>query len=603
MVKSQKLVNPQSFVQEAHQVGIYYHELKEAQECINKQKTAEMFLGKSKRGEDEHITSSTVDKWIATFEYAQANPDEPDSDRNTSRGIKPKRDWYEYLKVIRRPIPDREIESWERMSNKALGEAAIRMGITHGIANTKALKTLHDRMLQAVERRREHIWREEEVSDTEEKYESEEDEVNDMVDGKEVDTESKEDLHEIATESASYYSNVYTNNPPVNYHTMNTRQIDDECLKRGIVIGRHKKAEKIRLIEEYDANPPDSIVPNTYEEMSRNELMALCKERGFISYNNLAKKSIVRILKEDDAKVTIHVNAETGERVESKEMEVALIIKDFDLILPNGNIEVVSGRTDGYINATFLCKAGNRRFYDWSRLESTKILVDVMQSQRLDMELIDSKQGGKYPGTWIHPDLAIHLAMWISPLFASQVSRWINELLTTGSVHLERPVRTITDMSQVDIQAEIIESKREKICLTNTTVLYVVYIGVGLVKVGYSDCRVTKRFEKHASSDSDYPQFRVLATFEISSRKVEKEIHEILLPYQVTYKKQKEIYRPEGDLMEFIYYIEHLLQENDTKLLADKYRMEIMELRLELSQKDLRIMKLEQENAKLKEKN
>jgi hypothetical protein len=54
--------------------------------------------------------------------------------------------------------------------------------------------------------------------------------------------------------------------------------------------------------------------------------------------------------------------------------------------------------------------------------------------------------GGGY-GTWVHPQVAIHLAQWLSAKFAVQVSRWIYEWMSgkgvpgaTGRlpVHLER---------------------------------------------------------------------------------------------------------------------------------------------------------------------
>ena len=43
---------------------------------------------------------------------------------------------------------------------------------------------------------------------------------------------------------------------------------------------------------------------------------------------------------------------------------------------------------------------------------------------------------GKYGGSWIHPDLAVHLAMWISPTFGIQVSGWVRELALCGSVRV-----------------------------------------------------------------------------------------------------------------------------------------------------------------------
>ena len=54
-------------------------------------------------------------------------------------------------------------------------------------------------------------------------------------------------------------------------------------------------------------------------------------------------------------------------------------------------------------------------------------------------QLINIKKGNSSKfeqGSWIHPDLGIHLAQWISPSFALQVSRWTRELLLFGKVEL-----------------------------------------------------------------------------------------------------------------------------------------------------------------------
>ena len=54
-------------------------------------------------------------------------------------------------------------------------------------------------------------------------------------------------------------------------------------------------------------------------------------------------------------------------------------------------------------------------------------------------QLIDIKKGNSSKfeqGSWIHPDLGIHLAQWISPSFALQVSRWTRELMLFSKVEL-----------------------------------------------------------------------------------------------------------------------------------------------------------------------
>jgi hypothetical protein len=41
-------------------------------------------------------------------------------------------------------------------------------------------------------------------------------------------------------------------------------------------------------------------------------------------------------------------------------------------------------------------------------------------------------------GSWVHPDVAIHLAQWISQIFNIKVTKWVRELMTTGTVTLGR---------------------------------------------------------------------------------------------------------------------------------------------------------------------
>lgn len=85
--------------------------------------------------------------------------------------------------------------------------------------------------------------------------------------------------------------------------------------------------------------------------------------------------------------------------------------------------------SDGYINATQMCKAGGKLFGHYLELSATKDIVNELSS---DIgipisELIQSVKGGNpnQQGTWIHEDLAMNLAQWISSSFALKVSRWL----------------------------------------------------------------------------------------------------------------------------------------------------------------------------------
>lgn len=98
----------------------------------------------------------------------------------------------------------------------------------------------------------------------------------------------------------------------------------------------------------------------------------------------------------------------------------------------------VTTREDGYINATEMCKAGNRIFANWRRLDSTNELINVLASNIgcSEDKIMEVKTGRHGGGSWIHPDIAMQLAQWISPTFALIVSRWIRELAVTGYLSL-----------------------------------------------------------------------------------------------------------------------------------------------------------------------
>ena len=93
--------------------------------------------------------------------------------------------------------------------------------------------------------------------------------------------------------------------------------------------------------------------------------------------------------------------------------------------------EVVPQRPrDGYINATRLCKQANKLFADYFRNAMTKAFLDELAA---DMgipisALVQIRKGGNdslSQGTWVHPQVAIHLGQWLSPAFAVQVSKWV----------------------------------------------------------------------------------------------------------------------------------------------------------------------------------
>lgn len=111
---------------------------------------------------------------------------------------------------------------------------------------------------------------------------------------------------------------------------------------------------------------------------------------------------------------------------------------------------------DGYVNATAMCKAAGKLWADYNRLGSTQ---DYFTALSADMgfpisEIIQSVRGGppELQGTWVHPQVAIHLAQWLSPEFAVKVTKWVFDWMS-GKIpggnlpyHLRRYMANLTNV-------------------------------------------------------------------------------------------------------------------------------------------------------------
>lgn len=93
---------------------------------------------------------------------------------------------------------------------------------------------------------------------------------------------------------------------------------------------------------------------------------------------------------------------------------------------------------DGYVNATAMCDAVGRKFADYYRSKQAQAFLSELST---DMGipisvLVQVIKGGEshLQGTWVHPDVAIHLAQWCSPKFAVQVNRFVREWMQGTTV-------------------------------------------------------------------------------------------------------------------------------------------------------------------------
>jgi hypothetical protein len=127
-------------------------------------------------------------------------------------------------------------------------------------------------------------------------------------------------------------------------------------------------------------------------------------------------------------------------------------------------IAIYQRETDGYVNATQICKAhleitGERK--DTSNWLQTKMAQSAINKLSLVTgipvtELIEVKQGGKYQGTWIHPRLAVRFTMWVNDDFSLFVEDWIHSWLGSGYT----PAQMEADIDRIAMRDKLKNSSR-----------------------------------------------------------------------------------------------------------------------------------------------
>ena len=129
-------------------------------------------------------------------------------------------------------------------------------------------------------------------------------------------------------------------------------------------------------------------------------------------------------------------------------------------VFENSNIR--QRESDGYLSATDMCKLFNREFKNYNKSQSTKEYINALSCvvPHGTTELVDIKQGGvpTEQGTWVHPQVATHLAMWISPKFAVKVTLWIEEWKQHSQANIEKynyEINNLEPSRNMRIEAEV----------------------------------------------------------------------------------------------------------------------------------------------------
>jgi|688.fasta_scaffold494369_2 polyhydroxyalkanoate synthesis regulator phasin len=139
----------------------------------------------------------------------------------------------------------------------------------------------------------------------------------------------------------------------------------------------------------------------------------------------------------------------------------------------NGIVEIFEGQqitirpSDGYWNATEMCKRYGRKVNDFARLKGSKDYLEALSSVTgiPVTELVQQIQGGtpELQGTWVSSRVALKLAAWLNPYFEVWVYSVIERLLTQGKVELQEAYDTLLealDISETQVQELLTRSNR-----------------------------------------------------------------------------------------------------------------------------------------------
>jgi len=90
--------------------------------------------------------------------------------------------------------------------------------------------------------------------------------------------------------------------------------------------------------------------------------------------------------------------------------------------------------TDGYVNATAMCKANGKQWSKYRESDRCQTYLDALaETSGIRMfGLIESRQG-QGGGTWVHPQVAVNLPRWISAPFAVWMDGWFLESVQQGA--------------------------------------------------------------------------------------------------------------------------------------------------------------------------
>lgn len=168
--------------------------------------------------------------------------------------------------------------------------------------------------------------------------------------------------------------------------------------------------------------------------------------------------------------------------------------KSAQLVVRTWNDTPISRRaTDGYVNATAMCKANGKRWYEYIRSTRAKEYVTALDSskstaaqpeRKFSASVIDTVVGGddlSLQGTWIHPKLAVDLARWLSPEFAVWMDSFFLDAMENPGKAVESLLPRLNDEESAWLEARL-NGKRTRSGMGDTFKVH------GVQGFGYARC-------------------------------------------------------------------------------------------------------------------
>ena len=121
--------------------------------------------------------------------------------------------------------------------------------------------------------------------------------------------------------------------------------------------------------------------------------------------------------------------------------------------------------TDGYVNATAMCKANNKQWSKYRESDRCQTYLDALAETSVIrmFDLIESRQG-QGGGTWVHPQIAVDLARWISAPFAVWMDSWFIDEVKRQTITPASPQPQISGASVLNLLKESADFIRDLGC-------------------------------------------------------------------------------------------------------------------------------------------